>query len=85
MQNIPKSWLQAGLTSEEIDLLSTLYSPAPWMQDKIPAAIREKLAAHSERVRAALVEEYSSSPLWKARAAKDPNYWKDFSVGRYNL
>ena len=50
-----------------------------------PAAIREKLAAHSERVRAVLVEEYSSSPLWQARAAKDPNYWKDFSVGRYNL
>ena len=27
-------------------------------------------------------EEYSSSPLWKARVEKNPDFWKTFSPGR---
>lgn len=38
-----------------------------------------------ERVRQQCVEEYSSSPLYQARAAKDPNYWKEFSIGQARL
>lgn len=35
-----------------------------------------------ELVRQRLVEEYSSAPLYQARAAKDPEYWNTFSIGR---
>lgn len=35
-----------------------------------------------ERVRQRCVAEYSSSPLWQQRAAKDPDYWNRFYVGR---
>lgn len=42
-------------------------------------------AEHREQVRQVCVAEYSSNPLHQARAAKDPDYWKRFSVGRYNL
>jgi hypothetical protein len=37
-------------------------------------------AAKSERVRFRSVAEFSSSPLYQARAAKDPTYWGNFSV-----
>ena len=39
------------------------------------------LLDHLARVRRRCEEEYSSSPLWRARAAKDPNFWKRFSPG----
>ncbi len=35
-----------------------------------------------EQVRQRLVAEYSSNPLYQARAAKDPEYWNTFSVGQ---
>lgn len=35
-----------------------------------------------EQVRLRCVEEYSSNPLWQQRAAKDPEYWNRFYVGR---
>lgn len=38
--------------------------------------------AHRELVRLQSVEEYSSCPLHQARAAKDPQYWNNFSVGQ---
>jgi hypothetical protein len=40
------------------------------------------LAKKRELVRQRLVAEYSSSPLYQARAAKDPDYWKTFSIGQ---
>ena len=45
-------------------------------------ALKER--EHRERVRQFCVEEYSQSPLWQARAAKDPHYWDTFYVGMYN-
>lgn len=33
----------------------------------------------------ACAELYSSSPLYQARAAKDPSYWKTFSVGGISM
>lgn len=44
-----------------------------------------KAREHREQVRLRCVKEYSSNPLYQARAAKDPNYWNNFYVGRYNL
>ncbi|MBI2276331.1 MAG: hypothetical protein HYU74_03150 [Dechloromonas sp.] len=41
-------------------------------------------AEQRELVRQACVAEYSSNPLYQARAAKDPDYWKSFSVGQHN-
>ena len=43
------------------------------------------LDQHRERVRQVCVTEYSSSPLWQVRAAKDQHYWDNFSVGQHNL
>lgn len=40
-----------------------------------------KLLAKQERVRRRLVKVFSSSPLYRARAEKDPTYWDTFSVG----
>lgn len=37
------------------------------------------------RVDQACAEVCSSSPLYQARAAKDPNYWKNFSVGGVSM
>jgi len=34
-----------------------------------------------EQVRRRCVEVFSSSPLYQARAAKDPKYWDNFSIG----
>ena len=34
-----------------------------------------------ERVRLHYVEVFASSPLYQARAAKDPNYWNNFNSG----
>lgn len=38
-----------------------------------------------ELVRRVCVEQYSSNPLWQARAAGNPEFWKHFSVGQANL
>lgn len=40
-----------------------------------------QLSEQIERVRRRCEVEYSSSPVWRARAAKDPNFWKNFSPG----
>jgi hypothetical protein len=41
--------------------------------------------AHLELVRQQCVAEFSSSPLYQAAAAKDPEYWNEFSMGRVHL
>jgi len=40
-----------------------------------------KWAEQQEQVRQRCVAVFSSSPLYQARAAKDPEYWDKFSVG----
>jgi hypothetical protein len=40
---------------------------------------------HREQVRQQLVRECSQSPLYQARAAKDPNYWNEFYMGQVHL
>lgn len=40
---------------------------------------------HRELVRQQCVRECSSSPIYQARAAKDPDYWKNFSMGQVHL
>lgn len=71
------------MTSEEIASLiaeGDPLTPPDWNEEK-----EREWRAHRERVRQQCVAEYSSSPLWQARAAKDPEYWNKFSVGRANL
>jgi len=41
----------------------------------------QEWAEQLERARLRSVEVFSSSPLYQARAAKDPEYWNTFSVG----
>lgn len=38
-----------------------------------------------EQVRQRCVAEYLSSPLWQQGAAKNPEYWNRFYVGRATL
>ena len=57
----------------------------PLAEGAFPLELRQEWAQHRERVRQVCVAEYSSSPLWQARAAKDPHYWDNFSVGQHNL
>jgi hypothetical protein len=49
------------------------------------AAEQALYLARMELVRLVCVAEYSTSPLYQARAAKDPDYWNSFSMGRFNL
>lgn len=55
----------------------------PLTESEIKAVIEGR--ARRELVRQQCVEAYSKSPLYQARAAKDPDYWKTFSTGRVNL
>lgn len=59
------------------------FSGEPWTETEIKA-MREGQATQ-ELVRQECVSQYSSSPLYQARAEKDPDYWKNFSTGRVNL
>ena len=65
------------------DLAAGLHSGKPW--EEWTEAEKEENRAQRERVRLVCVAEYSSSPLYQAIAAKNPDYWKTFSVGRVNL
>lgn len=70
----------------EDDSLTDLTDPftgKPWTTSEIQAI--EKGRKKRELVRLRCVEEYSSSPLYQAMAAKDPEYWKNFSTGQVNL
>jgi hypothetical protein len=48
----------------------------------LPTPEDEAWRAQLEQVRQRCVAEYSSSPLFQARAAKDPEYWNKFYVGQ---
>ena len=51
--------------------------------DLFPEPDAETLA-WAERVRRNCVEAYGSNPLYQARAARDPDYWRTFYVGHVN-
>jgi len=71
------------MTSEEIASLiaeGDPLTPPDWNEEK-DRFWRE----HLEQVRQRCVKEFSSSPLYQARAEKDPEYWNKFSVGRVTL
>lgn len=71
------------MTQEEIDLLiaeGDPLMPPDWNVEK-----ERKRLEHRELVRQQCVEQYSSSPLYQAAAAKDPDYWKNFSMGQAHL
>ncbi|MGZ4161105.1 MAG: hypothetical protein ACXVNF_09985 [Neobacillus sp.] len=40
---------------------------------------------HYEKVRCYAEKTLSASPLYQARVAKDPDYWKTYSPGFWNL
>lgn len=65
------------------------YSPeeleCPLTGVRLSVAEARELDRKQELVRQQCVEEFSSSPLYQARAAKDPNYWRGFSMGRAHL
>lgn len=62
-----------NLLMEEEDPLM----PAGWNEEQ-----ELEWRKHRELVRLQSVEEYSSCPLRQALAAKDPQYWNNFSVGQ---
>ena len=52
----------------------------PFAEDALPEHLRQRLDERLELVRQQSVELYSSSPLYQARAAKDPDYWNKFYI-----
>jgi hypothetical protein len=71
------------MTLDEINLLiaeGDPLMPNGWNEEQ-----ELKLREHLEQVRQVCVAEYSSVPSHQARAAKNPEYWKRFSIGRHNL
>ncbi|MAC33791.1 MAG: hypothetical protein CME38_09355 [Haliea sp.] len=52
-------------------------TPPDWNEEKERQAQEQR-----KQVRQRCAEEYSSSPLWQARAERDPEYWNKFSPGR---
>ena len=67
------SWIEAG------DQLTG----RPWTGSEVQRML--KAQKKQELVRQQCVEAYSSSPLYQRMAAKDPDYWKNFSTGCVNL
>ena len=67
-------------TGQELDISLTPHDDP--LADKDCRTVAEvQFSEQIERVRRRCEEEYSSSPVWRARAAKDPNFWKNFSPG----
>lgn len=56
------------------------FTPPDWTEEKEAA-----LSARRELIRQRCVAIFSSSPLYQAAAAKDPEYWNNFSVGLKKL
>jgi hypothetical protein len=52
----------------------------PLAENAYPEELCQRLAERLERVRQQSVALYSSSPLYQARAAKDPDYWNKFYI-----
>lgn len=73
------------LTQEDMQTFGQVnpFSGEPWTESEIKA-MREG-QAKQELVRQKCIAQYSLSPLYQARADKDPDYWKNFSSGRVNL
>jgi hypothetical protein len=46
---------------------------------------QQRLQEQRERVRLRSVAEFASSPLYQARAEKDPTYWDNFLIGAVRL
>lgn len=71
------------MISIDDNLLQQLMADDPWTgPNLLPIEIQEELAQQREQVRQRLVAEHSSSPLYQARAAKDPDYWNTFYLGQ---
>jgi hypothetical protein len=71
------------MTSTADHLLTETGNPLP-SDDLWKEASAEQLAAH-ELVRRQCEEQFSSSPLYQARVAKDPDYWKTYCPGGVHL
>ena len=67
------------MTPEELDRL--LATDDPLAENAFPKELRDRWREEREQVRQRCVKLFSSSPLYQARAAKDPHYWNNFYVG----
>lgn len=67
------------MTPEELDHL--LATDDPLSEGAFPEELRAQWREERERVRQHCVKLFSASPLYQARAAKDPQYWNNFYVG----
>lgn len=67
------------MTSEEDNSLIDPDDPLGLTASLSPEQLR--WLEEQRQVQQRLAVLYSSSPLYQARAAKDPNYWNTFSVG----
>lgn len=54
----------------------------PWTGEVISVQELRDSERQQERVRQRLVASHSSSPLYQARAEKDPEYWNTFYLGQ---
>lgn len=68
------------LTSEEI--ASLIAEGDPLMPKDFDLETQRQVLDQVEAVRQRCVQAFSAAPLYAARAAKDPDYWKRFSVGQ---
>ena len=67
------------MTPEELDRL--LATDDPLAEGAFPEELRAQWSEERERVRQHCVKLFSASPLYQARAAKDPHDWNNFYVG----
>lgn len=71
------------MTSTSDNSLIDLDDPLNLTVGKPLTAQQVQALQQQERVRQRLAASYSSSPLHRARAAKDPEYWSKLSGGSY--
>ena len=71
------------MTPEELD--HRLATDDPLAEGAFPEELRAQWREERERVRQRCVKLFSASPLYQARAAKDPQYWDNFSVSIVKL
>ena len=70
------------MTSTNENLLES-EMPDPWTGPSLMSTEEKAVwELQREQVRIRLVEAHSSSPLYQARAAKDPEYWNKFYIGQ---
>lgn len=75
------------MTSDHDDSLVEIVCPFDGVTvlERLTPQELQRRAEQRELVRQRCVAEYSSNPLYQALAAKDPFYWKNFSVGQHSL